>query len=123
LPEETSAVYLDRGREFALFLGSLRRLLFFQRHGRFLFIFPLIFDLFGHGMCSQDLRGVVWIYALPGATRDGSAVCSRHIDRQHKYTVLCASLFFDIIMTFVPNVIELSYTSLEAFHTFVYVHR
>ena len=58
--EETSAVYLDRGHEFAFFFGPLRRLLFFRRHGRFLFIFPLIFDLFRHGMRSQDL----WVYAM-----------------------------------------------------------
>ena len=47
--------YLGRCREFTLFLGPLRRFLFFRRHGRFLFIFPLIFDLFRHGMHSQDL--------------------------------------------------------------------
>jgi hypothetical protein len=74
-------------------------------------------------MCSQDLRGVFVDLRAAGATRDGSAVCSRHIDRQHKYTVLCASLFFDIIMTFVSNVIELFCASLTAFHTFIYVHR
>src|SRR5713101_11872 len=62
---------LGGGRELALFLGPLRLLLFFRRHGWFLFIFPLIFDLFRHGMCSQDLRGVLWMQATLAPTATG----------------------------------------------------
>jgi len=43
--------------EFALFLGPLRRLLFFRRQGRFLLIFSFIFDGFRHGVRSQYLCG------------------------------------------------------------------
>ena len=65
------AACLGGGRELPLFLGPLRLLLFFRRHGWFLFIFPLIFDLFRHGMCSQDLRGVLWMQATLAPTRRG----------------------------------------------------
>jgi len=41
--------------EFALFLGPLRRLLFFRRQGRFLLIFSFIFDGFRHGVHSRSL--------------------------------------------------------------------
>jgi hypothetical protein len=51
------------------------------------------------------------------ANRDESAVCSRHIDRQHNYTVLRDSLFFGIIMIFVSNVIDLLGADLEIFHS------
>ena len=50
--ERKQPIYLGRGREFALFLGPLRRFLFFRAHGRFLFLFLLIFEFFGHGMRS-----------------------------------------------------------------------
>jgi hypothetical protein len=56
--ERKEPIYLGRCREFTLFLSPLRRFLFFRRQGRFLFIFPLIFDLFGHGMRSPRFVGV-----------------------------------------------------------------
>lgn len=65
------ALRLDRGRELALFLGPLRGLLFFRRQSRFLFLFPFIFDLFGHDKCSPDLRGVLWMHVGRGPTATG----------------------------------------------------
>ena len=50
--ERKERIYLGRCGEFALFLGPLRRFLFFRCHGRFLFVFLLIFEFFGHGMRS-----------------------------------------------------------------------
>ena len=52
---------------FGLFLGPLRRLLFFRRQGGFLLIFPLIFDFFGHGVRSQEVWGV-FCESKPGDT-------------------------------------------------------
>ena len=71
------------------------------------FLSSLLFLISLGMVCAPRPTGCLVDLRAAGATRDGSAVCSRHIDRQHKYTVLCASLFFDIIMTFVSNVIEL----------------
>ena len=56
--ERKEAIYLGRCHKFTILLSPLRRFLFFRRQGRFLFIFPLIFDLFGHGMRSPRFVGV-----------------------------------------------------------------
>jgi hypothetical protein len=40
---------------FGPFLGPLRCLLFFRRQGRFLLLFSLIFEFFGHGVRSSYL--------------------------------------------------------------------
>ena len=65
----STTVVLGRFHEFGLFLGPLRRLLFFRRQGCFLLIFPLIFDFFGHGVRSQYVWGVFF-----GSTHDYTAL-------------------------------------------------
>lgn len=59
----STPVVLGGFHEFALFLGPLRRLLFFRRQGRFLLIFSFIFDGFRHGVRSQYLCGGLQVNA------------------------------------------------------------
>jgi len=86
-------VCLGRFHEFGLFLGPLRRLLFFRRQGRFLLIFPLIFDFFGHGVHSQYLWGVFF-----GST--------------HDYTALWGSLSSGIVVYSISEYAERFYRKL-----------
>ena len=72
-----AGVCLGGWHEFEFFLRLLRpfrRFLFFGRQHRFLFIFLLIFDSFGHGIGSQYLGGGVLqviprLYGAKGSLR------------------------------------------------------